>query len=100
MCGLVSVTVTRDEYGVAHEGHDSRPVMCNVRTMGNAAYYAAAAAGVHPEAVLEVRKAEYGGETLVDYQGRRLSVDRADLSSPDFAVLTLVERTSERGSDE
>lgn len=96
-CQLVAKKVTKDEYGVQKTEETKRRVACNVFSMGDAAYYAAAAAGIHPIAVLQVRRAAYGGERLVDFGGARLSVERVDRSSPDFVRLTLAEVVGARG---
>lgn len=96
-CQLIAKTVTKDEYGVQQTKEDKRKVFCNVFSMGDAAYYAAAAAGIHPEAVLQMRKSAYRGERLVEFGGKRLNVERVDRSSPDFVRLTLSEVVGERG---
>lgn len=95
-CQLIAQTVERDRHGVQKPKETARCVPCNVYSMGEAAYFAACAAGVHPQAVLQVRRACYAGERLVEFEGRVLSVERIDMSSPDFVRLTLVERTGHR----
>ena len=96
-CQLIAKTVKKDEYGVQQTEETKRKVFCNVFSMGDAAYYAAAAAGIHPEAVLHIRKSAYSGERLVEFEGARLKVERVDRSSPDFVRLTLSEVVGERG---
>lgn len=96
-CQLISKETERDDYGVQQVREVKRTVCCNVFTVGDAAYYAAAAAGVHPEAVLQMRKAAYRGERLVEFDGARLKVERVDRSSPDFVRLTLSEVVGDRG---
>lgn len=96
-CQLIAQTVTRDKHGVQTVEETARKVPCNVFSVGNAAYFAAAAVGIHPEAVLQIRKAAYNGERLVEFGGARLSVERADMSSPDFVRLTLAEAVGDRG---
>ena len=91
-CQLIAKTVKKDEYGV-----QQTEVFCYVFSMGDAAYYAAAAAGIHPEAVLQIRKSAYNGERLVEFDGVRLTVARVDRSSPDFVRLTLAEVVGDRG---
>lgn len=97
VCSLVTQEVERDEYGVAKPKAVTRRVPCNVYSMGDAAYFAACAAGVHPEAVLQIRAALYAGEREVEFGGRTLAVERVNRSSPDFVTLTLAERTGDRG---
>lgn len=96
-CQLIAEKATKDEYGVQSTEETKRKVFCNVFSMGDAAYYAAAAAGIHPEAVLQIRKCAYDGERLVEFEGERLKVERVDRSSPDFVRLTLSEVVGDRG---
>lgn len=95
-CQLIAQTTERDKYGVTKKNDTRRSVPCNVFSMGEAAYFAACAAGIHPQAVLQIRRACYAGERLVEFDNRVLSVERVDRSSPDFVRLTLVERTGQR----
>lgn len=95
-CQLISTEVQRDDYGVQQTTEKKRKVFCNVFSMGDASYYAAAAAGIHPEAVLQIRKSAYGGERLVEFEGARLKVERVDRSSTDFVRLTLTEVVGDR----
>lgn len=96
-CQLIAQAVERDALGVGHAKQSRRKVFCNVFSMSAAAYYAAAASGVHPEAVLQVRKGEYEGERLVEFGGVVYSVERVNATSPDFVALTLVEKVGNRG---
>ena len=96
-CTLVGVEVTRDERGVAQERKVRRFVRCNPFNMGAAAFYAAAAAGIHPSTVLQLYKCDYHGERTVEYEGATLNVERIDATSPTFVVLTLAEKVGERG---
>ena len=95
-CQLIAQTVERDEYGVGSTKEERREVPCNVFSMGDASYYAAFAAGIHPQAVLQMRSCAYRGERLVEFGGAVLEVNRVDRSSPDFVRLTLVERIGDR----
>lgn len=97
-CNLVVKTVVKDSFGVQKDAEvPGETIPCNVYSMGTNAYMTAAAAGVHPVAVLQIRKAAYNGERLVDFNGDRLQVYRVDSSSPDFVKLTLTERIGDRG---
>lgn len=96
-CQLIATETHRDEYGVAQVEETKRAVQCNVFSMSDAAYYQAMAAGIHPEAVLQMRACAYRGERLVEFQGARLAVERVDRSSPDFVRLTLSEVVGDRG---
>ena len=95
-CQLISQQVERDNHGVGTTIETRREVPCNVFSMGDAAYYAACAAGIHPQAVLQMRRCAYKGERIVSFNGAVLEVSRVDRSSPDFVRLTLVERIGDR----
>lgn len=96
-CKLISQKPARDEHGVITATEASREVPCNVFSVSAASYYAAAAAGMHPEAVVQIRRCAYNGELAVELDGRRFSVDRCDTSSPDYVRLTLSEAVGDRG---
>lgn len=97
-CALIELENRRDERGVARPtARRPRRVACNVYSMSDAAYYAAAQAGVRPQAVLQLRACEYRGERLVEFRGVTYAVGRVERSSPDFVRITLEERTGDRG---
>lgn len=95
-CYLISSAVLRDPCGVPKTSEARRRVPCNVFSMSASSYYAARSAGLHPDAVLQIRKAAYRGERIVEYNGRRLTVERVD-EGADFVKLTLAEEVGERG---
>lgn len=94
-CQLATETQTRDKRGVVSTSLAFRDVPCNVYSISAAAYYAASAAGIKPQAVIELRSCAYRGETLVKFNGALLAVERAE-RSPDNVRLTLVERVGDR----
>lgn len=95
-CQLVEEKVGRDERGVATPVRESRDIPCNVYSMSAAAYFAASAAGIRPQAVIELRACAYRGEALVRFEGVLLAVERVE-RTPDNVRLTLVERMGDRG---
>lgn len=94
-CQLIKQTTTRDSRGVEKVQKNSRTVACNVFTISAAAYYAASAAGIHPQAVIQIRACAYSGERLVMFNGSLLDVERVE-RTPDFVRLTLTERVGDR----
>lgn len=94
-CQLIRQTTTHDSRGVAQVKEQRREVACNVFTISAAAYYAASAAGIHPQAVLQLRACAYNGERLVMFNGASLDVERVE-RTPDFVRLTLTERVGDR----
>ena len=95
VCQLVAEMQTRDKRGVVTTEQTCRDVPCNVYSISAAAYYAASAAGIKPQAVIELRACAYRGETLVRFNGSLLAVERAE-RTPDNVRLTLVERVGNR----
>lgn len=93
---LLTTTTTLDDLGVPSTTTTERTVYANERTLGAAAYYAAAQAGSHPTAVLQIRRCDYHDETALRYLGKALSVTRVQ-RTPDYVVLTCEEATSDRG---
>lgn len=91
-CELVSELQTRDKRGVVSVETKAREVPCNVFSISAATFYAASSAGVRPQAIIEIRACAYKGETLVNFDGSLLCVERVE-KSLDNVRLTLVDRT-------
>ena len=96
MVTLVTTTTTYDDLGVPTTAPTERKVYANEMSMGSTAFYAAAQAGIHPAAVLQVRRVDYQDETSLRYLGKTLSVTRVQ-RTPDFVTLTCEEVTGDRG---
>lgn len=96
ICALVAETMAKDSKGIVKATETSRNVFCNVFSMGDAAFYSAVAAGIHPDARLQIRKADWQGERKVVFDGVDYYVSRVDRTSPDYVVLTLTERMGDR----
>lgn len=96
ICQLVGETQKRDKRGVVSTVQTARDVPCNVFSISAAAYYAASAAGIKPQAIIELRACAYRGETLVKFNGSLLAVERVERTT-DNVRLTLVERVGNRG---
>ncbi len=96
MAELLATTTTYDDLGVPSKTTTARRVYANERSLGATAYYAAAQAGSHPTAMLQIRRCDYRDETKLRYLGKALSVTRVQ-RTPDYVVLTCEEATSDRG---
>lgn len=96
ICTLVAFVSERDELGVQRKKERARRVPCNVYSISQQAYYAAAQSGVRPAAVLEVRQCAYSGEKVCEYGGVRYTVDSAVSSNADTVRLTLAEKVGNR----
>lgn len=93
---LLATTITYDDLGVPSKTTTERTVYANEMSMGATAFYAAAQAGIHPVAVLQVRRCDYKDETKLKFDGKTLSVTRVQ-RTPDYVTLTCEEATSDRG---
>lgn len=96
ICTLVKEHLHKDTRGIVKTSTEEREAFCNVFSVGDSTYYAAVGAGVHPDARLQLRKADYEGERLVVFDGVTHYVSRVDRTSPDYVVLTLTERVGDR----
>lgn len=96
VCTLVSSSVERDAFGVEHAVETSRRVPCNVYSISQRAYYAAAQSGIRPAAVLELRSCAYAGERVCEHDGVRYAVDSAVAYGADTVRLTLAEKVGDR----
>lgn len=96
VCSLIAAVSERDDLGVSHKKERRRRVPCNVYGISQTAYYAAAQAGVKPQAVITVRACAYSGERLCEFGGIRYAVDSAVMSGADDIRLTLVEKVGNR----
>lgn len=96
VCTLIAAVSERDDLGVSHKKERRRRVPCNVYGISQTAYYAAAQAGVKPQAVITVRACAYSGERLCEFGGIRYAVDSAVMSGADDIRLTLVEKVGNR----
>lgn len=97
VCQLITEKQTRDKRGVVSTKPIEREVPCNVFSISAAAYYAASAAGIRPQAVVELRACAYREESLVKFGGTVYAVERVE-RTPDNVRLTLVERVGNRGT--
>ena len=96
ICELVAEHMSKDSRGIVKASETRREVFCNVFSMGDEAFYNAVAAGVHPDARLQIRKADWEGERMVTFEGVDYYVSRVARTSPDYVVLTLTERVGDR----
>lgn len=97
VCQLIEEKKTRDKRGVVSTKPVEREVPCNVFSISAAAYYAASAAGIRPQAVIELRACACREESLVKFGGTVYAVERVE-RTPDNVRLTLVERVGNRGT--
>lgn len=90
---------TYDTYLNEHITRTRRKVFVQPRSVYNGEFYNASIAGLHPSITLTLtNRADYDGETLVEYEGKLYSVIRADWKAQrDSISLILEEKTNAEG---
>lgn len=88
----VAVTVSPDG-SPREEKMNERKVFVNKRNVGASAYMAARAAGLHPDAEVQVRSADYSGQQVALMDGDEYDVESVR-DTGEFTVLTLARRVS------
>ena len=89
---LYPVTATQDARGntVPSKG-EPKDVYANVYEIGLNSYLAAKASGLHADAEIQMRSADYDGEGIVEFGGREYMVERVS-DSGEFTRLVLARR--------
>lgn len=73
---LITQTITTDEYGREASSETEREVFCEVYSISQNEFYAAADTELNPEYRFNVFFGDYNGEHVVEYQGNRYAVYR------------------------
>lgn len=73
---LISVTTSRDEYGVMQESETSTQVYCSVNSVTQTEFFEGGRNGLNPEYRFTMFKPDYNGQTIVEYNNNRYSVYR------------------------
>lgn len=87
---------TYDTYLNEHIERTRRMVFVQPRSVYNGEFYNASIMGLHPSITLTLtNRADYDGETLVEYEGKIYNVIRADWKAQrDSITLVLEEKTN------
>lgn len=87
---------TYDTYLNEHIERTRRMVFVQPRSVYNGEFYNASIMGLHPSITLTLtNRADYDGETLVEYEGKLYNVIRADWKAQrDSISLVLEEKTN------
>lgn len=73
---LISQNITTDQYGREVVTESTRQVFCEVSSITQSEFYAAANAELQPEFRFSVFFGDYEGESIVEYQGARYAIYR------------------------
>ena len=73
---LIAQTVTTDDYNVEVISETERKVLCEVNSITQNEFFAAANTELNPELRFTVFFGDYESESIVEYQGKRYAVYR------------------------
>jgi hypothetical protein len=93
---LIGETIEEDEIGNQRPVETRTTILCSVKSVGRNDFYSGAAAGLRPEYVFTVHAYEYGGERIVEFEGKRYRAIRTYQTGTEEIELT-VERVIGNG---
>lgn len=73
---LISQTLTKDDYGVEVVTEKERTVLCEVNSISQSEFFAAANTELQPELKFTVFFGDYENESVVEFQSNRYAVYR------------------------
>lgn len=85
---LISKTYTKDKYGVQKATETEREIFCEVKSIARNEFFEAGRNGLNPEYEFIIAEAEYQGESLIEYRGKRYGIYRTYIEpNTDFIEL-------------
>lgn len=99
VANLIAEEISVNEIGQEQKAETARQVFCRTRAITRSEFYAAANAGLKPEAVLVLSSAkDYAGERHVEWEGTRYTVMRTyQPEGSDSLELVLQEEVDDYG---
>lgn len=85
---LITQTITTDKYGNEVATETERTVYCEVDSISQTEFYAAANTELNPEYKFTIFFGDYEGESLVKFNGARYSVYRTYRTGDDLELYT------------
>ena len=85
---LITQTITTDKYGNEVATETERTVYCEVGSISQTEFYAAANTELNPEYRFTIFFGDYEGESLVKFNGARYSVYRTYRTGDDLELYT------------
>lgn len=86
---LIQLTPITDTIGNITFNETTTNVFCRENVVGSREFYNATAVGITPTAELQLRKVEYNGQEVVEYNGKRYAVIRT-LPKGKFDVVLVI----------
>lgn len=84
---LIATTYERDARGVMQATETARQVFCNVTSVTASEFFEGGRSGLNPEYRFTVFYADYNGEAVVEYHGKRYGVYRTYQAGTDTLEL-------------
>lgn len=78
---LISQNISYSEIGVPVSTSSTTELIGNFQTVSAQEFYRGGELGIKPEFIIKVWDAEYNGETLLEYDGKRYIIYRTYLAS-------------------
>lgn len=85
---LITQTITTDKYGNEEATETERTVYCEVDSISQTEFYAAANTELNPEYRFTIFFGDYEGESLVKFNGARYSVYRTYRTGDNLELYT------------
>ena len=85
---LIKQTITTDQYGIEEAEDVKREVYCEVDSISQTEFYAAADTELNPEYRFTVFFGDYEGESIVEYKDVRYSVYRTYRTGDELEIYT------------
>ena len=85
---LITQTITTDKYGNEEATETEHTVYCEVDSISQTEFYAAANTELNPEYRFTIFFGDYEGESLVKFNGARYSVYRTYRTGDDLELYT------------
>lgn len=97
---LISTEYRRNADGALEETEETRDILCSVRSVGRADFFAAAQIGHSLAFVFRTHPANYQGELVLEYEGTRYGITRTYEANPDILEIYAGSEVGQYGSDE
>lgn len=89
---LISITPTKDVYGVERSIETPRQVFCQTRSISRSEFYNTGRKGLTPEMEFLIFAGDYNGEKLCSFHGNRYTIYRTYLVPGEDYIEIYVER--------
>lgn len=90
---LISVTYQKDDIGQRIPQETKKSVFCNIQSISQNEFFEAGRNGLNPQYKVTMFRYDYGGEEIVELNGKRYGVYRTYFSQNETAELYLEKKS-------